>query len=290
MQDWKARLIKSIKIAVAAEIAIAIAGELGLKYSATAGIITVLSIQNTKKETFRSARNRGLAFLGALGLAAVCFKILNFTLWAFALYLLLFAMLCLWAGWVEAIAMDSVLITHFLSEGSMNAELLVNECLLFVIGTGMGILVNLHLRKKGEEFDRLAAEVDAQMKGILHRMSLWLPKEDKSLYGSDCFVVLKEALEAAKRCAATNYNNDLWKSSTRELDYIRMREQQSVILQEIYKNIRKLDYLPVQSRQVAQLLGRIDEEFHKDNTVEGLLADLEELFAEMKKQPLPEIT
>ena len=47
---WKAQLIRSLKIAGAAVLAIAIAGELHLKYSATAGIITVLSIQNTKKE------------------------------------------------------------------------------------------------------------------------------------------------------------------------------------------------------------------------------------------------
>ncbi len=53
----KDTIIKSLKIAVAAVLSIAIAGELGLRYSATAGIITVLSIQNTKKETIKSARN-----------------------------------------------------------------------------------------------------------------------------------------------------------------------------------------------------------------------------------------
>ena len=238
MQNWKPRLIKSLKIAIAAVAAIAVAGELGLKYSATAGIITVLSIQNTKKETLRSARNRGFAFLCALLLAGGCFGVLGFTLWAFVLYLFLFALLCQWAGWQEALAMDSVLITHFLSEKSMAPMLLVNESLLFFIGTGFGILVNLHLRRKGAEFERLAAEVDEQIKGILHRMSLWLPVEDKSSYGSGCFQTLKKALEEAKLCAAANYNNDLRNADTYELDYIRMREQQSVVLQEIYENIK----------------------------------------------------
>lgn len=284
----KAQLVKSLKIAVAAVLAIAVAGELGLQYSASAGIITVLSIQNTKKETLRSARNRALAFLCALVLAYVCYSVLGFTLWAFAMYLFLFALLCLQAGWVEALAMDSVLITHFLTEQNMEPDMIINEVLLFGIGTGLGIAVNLHLHRKQEEFERLANEADEQIKGILHRMSLWLPKEDKSDYGADCFGELDKALEAAKLCAATNYNNVLWQQSTYELDYIRMREQQSVVLKEIYGNIKRIAYLPKQAEQVAAFLSRVEKDYHKENTVEGLLAELEQFLAAMKEQELPE--
>lgn len=127
----KDTVIKSLKIAVAAVLSIAIAGELGLRYSATAGIITVLSIQNTKKETIKSARNRTLAFVCALLIARLLFGILGFSLPAFAGYLFLFALLCFYADWGEAIAMDSVLITHFLTERSMAMALIANEAGLF---------------------------------------------------------------------------------------------------------------------------------------------------------------
>ena len=90
----KEHLLKSFKIAVAALLSIFIAGELGLEYSATAGIITVLSIGRTKRETFRSAANRGMAYICALALAFVCFRLLGYTLPAFGLYLFLFAFLC----------------------------------------------------------------------------------------------------------------------------------------------------------------------------------------------------
>lgn len=285
---WRGQILKSLKIAVAALLAIALAGELGLKYSATAGIITVLSIQNTKRETLRSAGKRGLAFLCAVALSGVCFGLLDFTLWAFSIYLFLFAFLCLALGWGEAIAMDSVLITHFLTEKSMSPAMLANEGLLFFIGAGMGILVNLHLHKRDEAFARLAEEADNQIKGILRRMSKWLPREDKTAYGGDCFERLEKALEEAKLCAAVNYNNVLFGKSSYELDYIRMREQQSVLLQEIYHNIKRIEYLPKQAAQVAGLLGRIEAGYHRDNTVEELLQELEALLEEMKEQPLPE--
>ncbi len=284
---WNARVIKSIKIAVAAVLSIAIAGELGLKYSATAGIITVLSIRNTKRETLQSAGNRALAFLCALAIAAGCFWLLDYSLWAFALYLFGFALLCLCLGWGEAIAMNSVLVTHFMTERSMGPGILANEIALFLTGTGMGIAVNLHLHRKGVEFDRLAGEADRQIKGILHRMSLWLPREDKSGYVPDCFASLETALEAAKLCAVENYNNVFRRGDSRELDYIKMRERQSVILREIYENILKLQYLPRQAHMVAEFLGQIERDYHRDNTVEGLLEELDQLLVRLKGEELP---
>ena len=109
-------IVKAFKIALAAVLSILTANLLGLKYAVTAGIITVLSIQNTKRETLKTARNRGLAFLCALVLAFLCYTLLGYRVSAFIIYLFFFALLCLSAGWGEAIAMDSVLISHFLSE------------------------------------------------------------------------------------------------------------------------------------------------------------------------------
>ncbi len=284
----KEQIIKGIKIAIACVIAIAIAAELGLQYASTAGIITILSIQNTKRETIRSARNRALAFLCALILAAVFFYFLGFTLFAFAGYLLLFALLCLYAGWGEAIAMNSVLITHFLTEQSMSTAQILNETGLFLIGTLMGIIVNMHLRRKEDLLQNLTEQIDIQIKTILSRMAEWLVKDDKSAYNSDCLIQLQKSLKRARTCAFINYNNALFNNDTYLMDYIRMREQQSVVLNELYENIKSITYLPKQANQVAALLEAIKLGYHKDNTVEGLLQDLDLIIKDMKQQELPQ--
>lgn len=276
-----------MKIAVAAAVSIALAGRFGLKYPATAGIITVLSIGNTKRETLKTAAKRGAAFLCALLFSAGCFQLLGYTLQGFALYLTLFALLCLCAGWGEAIAMDSVLVTHFLAEGSMGRLVLRNEILLFLIGTLAGIAVNLHLRRREEDFEKLSEEVDDQIKGILHRMSLWLPKEDRRGYGSGCFERLEKALVAARDCAAANYNNAVFTNDNRELEYVEMREKQGSVLREIYGNIKSIAFLPEQAEQVAALFGEVERSYHRDNTVDGLLGKMEELLADLKGQELP---
>jgi uncharacterized membrane protein YgaE (UPF0421/DUF939 family) len=229
-----------------------------------------------------------MAYLCALVLAFASFEVIDYSLPAFAVYLFCFALLCMAAGWQEAISSNSVLITHFLNAGNMGLSMLANETLVFLIGAGMGILVNLHLHSKESDFERLAGNVDDQIKGILRRMSQWIGKQDKKEYQSDCFKQLEEATRAAKLCAAANYNNSFFRKDTYELDYIRMRKQQTVVLKGIYKNIKRMDYLPDQAEQIAELFAQVEQAYHKENTVEELLEGLRMLLEEMKKEKLPE--
>lgn len=281
-------LLKAFKIALAAVLSILAANLLGLKYAVTAGIITVLSIQNTKRETLKTARNRGLAFLCALMIAYVCYSWMGFRVGAFILYLFFFALLCLNAGWGEAIAMDSVLISHFLTEQSFGIEMIGNELLLLTIGAFFGILINLHLRKKEDEFDKFSMLVDEEMRGMIHRMAENLMREDKTGYNADCFVRLEDKIHLAKECAIRNWNNTLWSQSSYELDYIRMRENQSRVLRNIYDSIILIKMLPAQTMQVATFFKEIEAQYHRENDVEGLLNILQKMLSDMKLENLPQ--
>lgn len=292
------KLTKSLKIALAAMLAIVLAEALGLQYPATAGIITILSIQGTKLETLKTAGKRALAFLCALVLAGLCYGLLGYSVWVFGIYLFVFVLLCLVMRWQEAIAMDSVLVSHFLSQGIF-FPLLGNEVLLFVVGTGFGILVNLHLRSRREQFTVASDQVDQQIRKVLGDMARWLAQEDKPVgtssnsascpvnCGENYFDLLREALGQAEACAVANYGNAPFSRDTYELDYVRMRQQQAVILQAVYDNIRGITYLPRQASQVAGLLEQIRQEYHRYNNVEGLLGQLQALLADMQTQPLP---
>lgn len=283
----KSTLISGIKITIAAILAILVAESIHLQFSSTAGIITILSIQKTKKETFKTAGRRGMAFLIALLISCVCFLIAGFHVWAFAVYLFIFSMVCLYFGWVEAIAMDSVLITHFLSAGTIDWKIFGNEILLFLIGTGFGIVANMHLRNKREEFETLAANVDMEIRGILKRMAQRLLIEDKSDYDGTCFEKLEIQVEHAKQSAYKNYNNQLLNASYYEIDYIKMRENQIEVLRHVYESIKMVEMIPSQTKRIANLILEIEEGYHKENTVKAFLEELAKLFKEMEKEILP---
>lgn len=281
-------LYHCMKIALAAVLAIALAGELGLQNSATAGIITILSIRSTKRETVKSAMNRLLAFAAAILVAGGCFALFDFTLPAFAVYLFLYALLCMRLGWAEVISANSVLVSHFLVARSMTLFWVGNELMLLVVGAGIGILVNLHLHRRRDVFERLSEDVDQQIRGILHRMSVWLLTEDRSEYHADCFGRLQERLAEVGRCAADNYNNRFLNADESELEYAGLRERQCVILQEIYENIKALSSVPKQAEAISELLSHMEAHFGRGEEDAGVSEKaVQQLFADMKKEPLP---
>ncbi|MDE5892204.1 MAG: hypothetical protein K2H45_04690, partial [Acetatifactor sp.] len=248
--------------------------------------------------SFKTAGMLALAFLCALVLSGLGYGLLGYSVWAFGVYLFLFVLLCLAMGWQEAIAMDSVLVSHFLSQGAF-FPLLGNEVLLFVVGTGFGILVNLHLRSRREQFTLASDRVDGQIKEILGDLARWLAWEERSAgtgsnavscpidCGENYFDILREALAQAEACAVANYGNAPFSRDTYELDYVRMRQQQAVILQAVYDNIRGITYLPRQAGQVAELLEQIRQGYHRYNNVEGLLGQMQALLKNMQTQALP---
>ncbi|MBQ1592824.1 MAG: aromatic acid exporter family protein, partial [Treponema sp.] len=65
----KGLLFRSVKIIAAAVLAILVAQALGLDFAVSAGIVAILSVQPTKKETLRTALARFLAFAVALAIS-----------------------------------------------------------------------------------------------------------------------------------------------------------------------------------------------------------------------------
>ena len=146
-KEPKTVIFNTIKIAGAAILAILLATIFRLDFAVSAGIITILTIQPTKKETLQTAVGRFYAFIAALIIAFLSFTLLGYTLPAFMLYLIIFIFTCQTFGWYSSMAMNSVLISHFLTFGNMSFTTLFNEILIFTLGVGMGILANLHLHK-----------------------------------------------------------------------------------------------------------------------------------------------
>lgn len=280
---------KAIKISVACAVSIWVAVTLlGLDNAITAGIITILSIGDTKMETFRTAGKRSLGFLFSMAIAAFCFYKIGFTTVGFIVYVLIFVLVCLLLNWPEAITINAVLVSHIWLTETMTWELLLNEFLLFVVGISFGILINLLLRRNNREFDALAEEVDNEMKEILVQMSHHILTEDKSEYDASCFVTLEEKIGKAQLCAMQNYDNTLLKKSIYEQDYIEMRQKQSIVLEEIYKSITMIGMLPKQVHAVGEFLWQVAEEYHRENDVEDLLQKLQSIFEDMKVQNLPQ--
>ena len=66
--------LKVLKIAVGSCMAVAIAQVLDLQYAASAGIVTLLSVQDTRRDTIQLAAERFFSFLLSVLLVFLCFR------------------------------------------------------------------------------------------------------------------------------------------------------------------------------------------------------------------------
>ena len=229
-----------------------------------------------------------LAFIVAMVISIALFNLIDFTVPVFFLYLAIFILICQWRKWISAMAMDSVLISHFLTFGKTGFAEIKNEVLLFIIGVGFGILVNIFLHKKTDYIEELKSKTDNQIKQTLHRMGQRILNPELPDYDGSCFVLLNQSIYTAKKQAEENYNNQFTKKDTFDTHYLEMRENQTKVLYEMYKCVSKIREVPVTARLLSDFLEKVSIEYHKDNDVQTLLEELEQIRNKMKTVPLPQ--
>lgn len=275
------------KIAFGCVASILIAGAAGIQYSASAGIITILSIQNTKLETLSVAKKRLFSYLSAMATAVLVFSVFGYSPYSFGIYLLLFVSICFGFQWQEGIAMNSVLVTHLLAEKSTAPYWIYNETMLFFIGVGTGIVLNLSLRGKKSQVSRQQRLIEAEMRGILERMSCALKTVNKADYDGSCFDSLEEKLSAADSLAEESRKNSFSTEMDYYIAYIQMRKEQYAVLKRIYQNICLLKSVPKQTQAISDFIFEVGNRFHEFNNVKDLLGLLAEIWVAMKKEELP---
>jgi len=276
--------IMGVKVALGAAAAIGLAMLLGLEYASTAGIITVLSIMGTKRETLRIARGRLLAAVCAGGIAWVCYALLGFTLAGFTAYLFLFAVVCYAFRWAYALTLVSVLVSHFMAMGRMDAPAVLNEALLFLIGTGVGVLVNLHLRADEEAMRRHLRTVDELMRAAMHAVSRAPAGLEEA---QTLLTALGRELTQAEQLAVDNADNTFGAAPLYPVRYVQMRSNQRKVLGQIAAAMADVTAHTPQHEAVCALLERVAEDYSRDNDVSALLAAVHAVLEEMRRQALP---
>lgn len=136
---------RTIKTAIGAAVGMLIAQSLGLKYGTAAGVIVILSVQSTKRQSVKIAIQRMGAFFLALFLSSLLFNAAGFTPIIFGVFLLIFVPLAARFKLNEGIVVSSVLVTHLLVEKTTEVPLIINEILLMLIGVSTALVLNLYM-------------------------------------------------------------------------------------------------------------------------------------------------
>ncbi len=283
----KEDIIKLIKYVVGSVVAVLLAAALRLEFAYAAGIITLLTIQDTKKETVKIAAKRIVIFIIMTILSAAVFPLAGYHVWAFGVVLIPYLICCIALDMKEAIAPIAVLCTHYISAGSCNAGMILNEFLILVIGAGVGILLNMFMPDSRAKLVEYQRTVDDKMIHILKRMALYMERDNKSDYTGECFDELDKMLINLKKEALYYMNNHFLGENDYYYEYMQMRARQCGILKRVYSDIVRLTTTPQQVRALADFVEKIANEFAEENDVQGLLEELEALKESYTVSELP---
>lgn len=282
----KMNYMKTFKIAIGAAISIILANLFQLQFGTSAGIITLLSVQNTKKETLVIAGRRILAFILAMFLALGVFFFFGYSAGSFGVFLFLFVFFCEFFGLQEGIPINSVLTTHFLTYEQMTAGNVWNEFLLLIIGISVGALTNVYIPRNVKEIKRSQVYIENELKEILQELSVQLIQPEKR---SEIlkFQELHLYIQHSVRLAYENRNNTFLADTQYFIRYMELRLTQLTVVERIFSLIQRIDCQTPQAAAISGYLNRVAISLHETNNGVKLLEEFEVLKKYFEVGPLP---
>lgn len=279
--------LKTMKIVLATCLAIFLAQTLGLAYANSAGIISILSVLDTKKSSLSTAYKRVLSTLVALAIAVVSFSILGYSIISFGVYLSIYVPIAYYFELEAGIAPCSVLVSHLLVAQSLSFGALANEVALMIIGAGVAILMNSYMPSRQKKIDYYKAEVEELMRMIL------LELHEALLNGNVCqddaiLVLLKQAICNGKNEVYHEQANRLFTQTDYDVHYFDMRKQQEKLLEVMMKNINLCSMEVREAKILAGMFYITANQLAEVNPATYLLEDIEQLLNQFRQRSLPQ--
>ncbi|MGQ7379916.1 aromatic acid exporter family protein [Streptococcus suis] len=279
--------LRTIKLIFATVLAIYLATALGLSYATAAGIIAILSVLDTRKSSFKMARNRLFSTLLALTIAVLTFALFGFGIWTLGIYLALYVPLAYRFNWEAGIAPSTVLVTHLMLEQDISLIFLGNELALFLIGAGLALLFNLYMPSQEKKIQAYHDQVEDLLKQILLRFEAFLLNGDGRNEAA-LITQLDQTLEEALKVVYLDRHNQLFQQTNYQVHYFEMRAAQNKILRTMAGNINKCLLEGRENVILSSLFERAAQQLSRENSAKELLLDIELFHATFRERPLPQ--
>jgi uncharacterized membrane protein YgaE (UPF0421/DUF939 family) len=279
---------RTLKTVIGAVVSIYLAMALGLKYATAAGIITILSLQSTRRQSLRLTSKMIGAFLLALLLAVVLFKLFGYTPLIFGLFLLLFIPISVRLKVQEGIVVSAVLITQLLIEKTTEIPFILNQISLMALGVVIALFLNLYMPSFESKIKEEQDIIEKTIKKILLDMSNALLEQVVSIEEEELFNHLEIRLKQGREMAHKNFNNSFSSNNSDYITYMDIRFQQLHCLQKMRKHFERLSITYKQTILIADFTVKIAHSIQCNDAAEKRLVNLSKLRKSFTTMELPQ--
>ncbi|PEL11229.1 aromatic acid exporter family protein [Bacillus sp. AFS017336] len=277
-----------VKTALGSAAAIFIAQTVGIHFYGSAGTITILCIQPTKKRSLDTAWRRFTACVLIILFCVFFFHIFGYTPLAIGLLLLFFIPFLVALRIQEGVLTSTVIMLHLYGLKKITIPIILDELTVIVIGIGVALLCNLYMPSLDDQIKSFKVKIDSKFCFIFEKISIFLKEPSNKCFLEEYDETVK-LLQEAKKISKLEIDNHYFKSSNDEdYEYFLLRERQLAAIHRIIETVCSIKVSNEQSIILAKFFN--DLSFSINPIISGVIClhQLEEIYHMFRAMPLPQ--
>ncbi|WLV23505.1 aromatic acid exporter family protein [Aciduricibacillus chroicocephali] len=277
---------RTIKTAIGTPIAIWITQTLGVANFVSAGILTILCIQPSRKLSVLSAWDRFFACVLAILFSYVFFKLFGYSPIVIGFMLMAFIPVLVYFNITQGIGTSVVIILNIYGQKMITLPFLTDQFIIIVVGVGVGLLMNLYMPNLERKMRTLQVKLENNFRLILHEIATLIEDPDHEWDRKELEEV-NRILRRAGNLVGIDKENHLLRDEHPYADYFSMRGRQFVLLQTMIPLVETLPRHDEISVQIADFFERLSTAVHPGNTADKFLEELKDLKRQFRREDLP---
>ncbi|WP_027092775.1 aromatic acid exporter family protein [Cohnella thermotolerans] len=278
---------RTLKTAIGVSISVLLGQLLHLQNFTAAGILTLLCIQKSRKQSIRAAVSRFFACLTGMFFAAGLFELVGYRPYALLAILLIFIPICVRFKIQEGIASSSVIMMHVYMHKKVEAAFFLNEFLIVVIGLGVALAVNWYMPSIDRTLNRYQEETDRLIGRILHEIASYL-KNNYTQWDGKEILQLSETLAKARDLAALDAENRRYGRSNSYALFFEKKQIQFQLLERMLPMVSRITAQMEQSTRIGNFVEELSVHFQSGKETNRFYVMLRGIREYHKGLPLPE--
>lgn len=277
---------RTVKTAVGVCLSILIAELLQLSYYSSAGILTLLCIQRTRKQSIAAVLDRFFACLIGMLMSSALFWLLGYHVWSILALYLLFIPVLVRFKLQNGIASSSVIMMHSYVSGHVALSFFANELGIIVVGLGVALLVNLYMPGLDRQIDQFKSEVSAKMASIFEELGHYL-REGHSLWAGRELLELGDLLKQARHLAVLEVENNVTGKLNPFYYYVERKSQQFQIIERMVPLVSRIELRLEQGERIGEFLQQLGHNVDRMDNSQEFLQQLKAIREYHKRLPMP---
>jgi uncharacterized membrane protein YgaE (UPF0421/DUF939 family) len=274
---------RTVKTAIGAMIALVIAQVLSLENTATAAVITLLSVQSTQRRSIQIAWQRFAACILGILLAVLIFEGCAYTAVAVGLLLFIYIPVMAKLGLQDGIVPGFVIVMQLYISQNITYELILNQICIVSIGILVALLFNLYMPSVEGEIKKIIKELEGNFKVIFLQFGQFIRKKER-VWNDEYMIKTKKLIEVGMELAKRSEENSFFKRDSYYLQYFTKVHQQFQIVERMAPLIIHLPTTFEQNEMVADFVDDLGANIEDRNR---LLLKLQDLRGKFENMDLP---